>query len=183
MGRPGCHTPTVHVSHLPVGDVHLLVVTRRKGESHRITPCEDPISIRLHHLGERLKDEMNEGNRLIRPAAASQHTLLTVMKPLESVWMPLCFRKPVAGTLPAAQGQESYQPHTYGPLGITLLTAYSCLKTSVFKCVQPEKGESFEGHFMSPAPMTQTSARRTLPLFSTTSFSCGKRTRCVGALF
>lgn len=56
-GRRGCHTPTMHVSHLPVGDVHLLVVTRRKGERHRVASREDPISIRLHRLGESPKDE------------------------------------------------------------------------------------------------------------------------------
>lgn len=36
---------------------------------------------------------------------------------------------------------------------------------------------------MSPAPMTQTSARRTFPLFSTTSFSCWERTQGVGGWF
>lgn len=55
------------------------------------------------------------------------------------------------------------------------------------KCVQVcatrKRGVLWRSFLMSPAPMTQTSARRTLPLFSTTSFSCGKRTRCVGALF
>lgn len=32
---------------------------------------------------------------------ALHSTLFTVMKPLESKWMPLCFRNPVAGMLPA----------------------------------------------------------------------------------
>lgn len=35
-------------------------------------------------------------------------TLLTVMKPLESMWMPLCFRKPVAGTLPVGGASNNF---------------------------------------------------------------------------
>lgn len=66
-GRPGCRTPTVHVSHLPVGDVHLLVVTRRKGESDGVTPREHAVGVGLHDLGEGLKGEMNEGNQADRP--------------------------------------------------------------------------------------------------------------------
>lgn len=73
-GRPGCHTPTVHVSHLPVGDVHLLVVTRRKGERHRVTSREDAISIRLHHLGESPKDERNEGKQAAHTGCRASNT-------------------------------------------------------------------------------------------------------------
>lgn len=37
----------------------------------------------------------------------------------------------------------------------------------------------FTFHLTSPAPMTHTSARRTFPLFSTTSFSCATgKTKC-----
>lgn len=36
-----------------------------------------------------------------------QSTLFTVIKPLESRWMPLCFKKPDAGTLPAEEEMHS----------------------------------------------------------------------------
>lgn len=44
----------MYMSHLPVRDVHLLVVTLWKRKNHHISSCKDPISTGLHHLGEGL---------------------------------------------------------------------------------------------------------------------------------
>lgn len=41
-------------------------------------------------------------------------TLLTTMKPLESMLMPLCFRKPVAGTAPAGEGKSCWYSSRVG---------------------------------------------------------------------
>lgn len=86
-----------------------LLLRGGKGKVTASPPAKTPSAL-VCIIWENVWKTMNEGNSLTRAAAAFQHTLLTVMKPLESMWMPLCFRKPVAGTLPAAQSQESYPP-------------------------------------------------------------------------
>lgn len=93
-----CNTLTVHMSHLPVRDVHSLVVAWRERKHHHISSSEDAVDICLHHLKDSVRDQRRP---TVFPVATQRNTLLTVMKPLESMWMPLCFKKPVAGTHPA----------------------------------------------------------------------------------
>lgn len=114
-----CHTLTMDMSHLPVRNVHLLVVAWWKRKHHYISTSIYPLHISLHHLAQKFTGKMviiGLKHRVIQNRVL-QSTLLTVMKPLESMWRPLCFKKPVEGTLPAADhrvqtsisGLEFYQ--------------------------------------------------------------------------
>lgn len=47
-----CVTLTVDVSHLPVRNVHLLVIPWRKRKCYHIAASKNPVSVCLHHLQE-----------------------------------------------------------------------------------------------------------------------------------
>lgn len=53
-------TLTVHMSHLPVRDVHLLVVAWWERKHHHISSSKDSITICLHHLSESLKGKLTK---------------------------------------------------------------------------------------------------------------------------
>lgn len=42
--------PTMHMGHLPVRDVHLLIIPQGQWERDSITSCEDSRDVGLHHL-------------------------------------------------------------------------------------------------------------------------------------
>ena len=44
-------SPTVDVGHLPVRNVHFLVVALREGEGHHVPAGEHPLHVGLHRLG------------------------------------------------------------------------------------------------------------------------------------
>lgn len=60
-----CNSLTVYMSHLPVRDVHLLVVSWRERKNHNVSSGKDSVSVRLHHLGESSEDWMMEMRTLI----------------------------------------------------------------------------------------------------------------------
>lgn len=181
----------MHMGHLPVRNVHFLVVPQGQREHHSVTSCKHSGDVGLHHLKEgsriacwgglhppgaanRELPETHQGPQgqeacvcghpqhpgpkelgLCKPIASRrvcwpkcmavltpQHlgtdchraggsetkvspawrsqcnqdscssggcntrlTLLTTMKPLESMLMPLCLRNPVAGTAPAGESK------------------------------------------------------------------------------
>lgn len=100
---------TLGMSHLPVWDVHFPIVPpgKRKGDS--ITCSKHSWDVGLHHLWGEGQGSVGGTGELtglsshappsILPTSSSP-TLLTGMKPRESRPMPLCLRKPVAGTAP-----------------------------------------------------------------------------------
>lgn len=53
----------------------------------------------------RPSDRLSSSSSPPRFGASPRLTLLTAMKPLESMLMPLCLRKPVAGTAPVGEGK------------------------------------------------------------------------------
>lgn len=48
----GCEAPTVHVGHLPVRDVHLLIIPQGQWECDSVTGCKHSGDVGLHHLQE-----------------------------------------------------------------------------------------------------------------------------------
>lgn len=103
------------MGHLPVWDVHFPVVPpgQRKGDG--VTSSKHGGDVGLHHL----QGEGHGSDRGLQPRppsvlpTSSSPTLLTGMKPRESRAMPLCLRKPVAGTAP--NGTEVVHLHS-GPI-------------------------------------------------------------------
>lgn len=123
---------TLGVSHLPVWDVHFPIVPpgKRKGDS--ITCSKHSWDVGLHHLwgegqgsvggtGELTWSSSHAPPRIL--PTSSSPTLLTGMKPRESRPMPLCLRKPVAGTAP--NRTEAMHPHP-GPAILSHLSLHSC---------------------------------------------------------
>ncbi len=53
-------TLTVYMSHLPVRDVHLLVVAWRERKDRHVSSSKDPVSVCLHHLGGSLEEWINK---------------------------------------------------------------------------------------------------------------------------
>lgn len=45
-----CKVPTMHVGHLPVGDIHLLVIPQGQWKCDSISSSKDPWDVGLHHL-------------------------------------------------------------------------------------------------------------------------------------
>lgn len=65
---------TVDMSHLPVRDVHLLVVAWLERKHHHISSSKDPINICLHILEERWKNLTKwESKSLSEAPGSAQH--------------------------------------------------------------------------------------------------------------
>lgn len=71
---------TVYMSHLPVRDVHLLVITRWKRKRDRVSSGKHPINVCLHHLQQRT-DLVNLFNFYSGPEVCST--------PCSQWWNPL----------------------------------------------------------------------------------------------
>lgn len=102
---------TLGVSHLPVGDVHFAAVSPGQRESDGVAGCKHAGNVGLHHLwgvrGSWVTGTPNGSSPSPTgslPTCPNGPTLLTGMKPRESRLMPLCLRKPVAGTAPGRTG-------------------------------------------------------------------------------
>lgn len=115
---------TLGVSHLPVGNVHFAVVPPGQREGNSVASCKHAGDVGLHHLwGECGAHGWDRHpTRVLRhptsslPTCPSGPTLLTGMKPRESRLMPLCLRKPVAGTAPGGTGPPCPRLHSPSPL-------------------------------------------------------------------
>lgn len=109
---------TLGMSHLPVWDVHFPIVPPGKRKGHGVTSSKHAWDVGLHHLWGEGQGSVGATGADVdlqpcptqHPAHVIQPTLLTGMKPRESRPMPLCRRKPVAGTAP--NRTEAMHPHS-----------------------------------------------------------------------
>lgn len=162
------------MSHLPVRDVHLLVVARRERKHHHISSSVDPISTCLHHLRETVwRSKLTSWDN-----AYSRRLKAFYAIPCWRWWSPWspCGCRPVSGS----RLQEYFLRHTREHrLNMQLLSHIKREFWHLFYHWVNNDNRIKKGHIpsslTSPAPMTHTSARRTLPLFRATSFSCVHR--------